>query len=100
MYCSGFHTLLSLSLVGKTNVWNVLDFSDREKFEFQDGKRKMIVKNVTKSGDIACFRCVVENSVGETVGDGCLNVICKFFASSVVICNSIDSVCVCVCVCV
>ncbi|XP_076437955.1 neurofascin-like [Babylonia areolata] len=48
---------------------------DPTKHRFSNSNRTMEVMNLDKEKDIACYQCVVKNSVGETFGDGCLNVI-------------------------
>lgn len=42
-----------------------------------DDKKVLTLNNVTKQNDILCVQCIVKNSVGQTMGDACLNVIGK-----------------------
>ncbi|KAK7091136.1 neural cell adhesion molecule L1-like [Littorina saxatilis] len=48
---------------------------DPNKYEFSEGRRVLTVKATRKNADIACFQCYVGNSVGDSYGEGCLNVI-------------------------
>ncbi|XP_059166601.1 neural cell adhesion molecule L1-like [Physella acuta] len=49
--------------------------TDKTKFVFREGNKKLTIKSLKKATDIMCIQCSVSNPVGTTWADGCLNVL-------------------------
>ncbi|XP_059158072.1 neural cell adhesion molecule L1-like [Physella acuta] len=49
--------------------------TDKTKFVFTDGNKKLTIRSLKKATDIMCIQCSVSNPVGTTWADGCLNVL-------------------------
>ncbi|XP_012941177.1 neural cell adhesion molecule L1 [Aplysia californica] len=49
--------------------------TDPSKFVMSSDKKQLTIRSVQKATDIFCVQCRVSNHVGNTWGDGCLNVI-------------------------